>query len=265
MDDEPLYRRDGDRFVPSAHTRGPWDPSAQHAGAPAALLARAVEQALGAGLRVARLAYDVNRPVPLEPCTVRTEVTRPGRRVCGLRAALAVGDQVPMVLSAVAVRVAGTSAGAAPTGPPPFPAPEAARPARFGFGGEAAAGDAFHLTGMDVRAVRGGADRPGPATAWFRLRRSVVDGEEPSPLQRVAAAADFANGLSWEVDPAAWLFVNVDLVVHVARAAAGEWVALDAVTHVGPDGSGFAEGELWDGDGRVGRCAQALYVDRRPG
>jgi len=40
---DPLYTADGDRFVPSEHTRGPWDPRHQHGGAPAALLARAVE------------------------------------------------------------------------------------------------------------------------------------------------------------------------------------------------------------------------------
>ena len=36
---DAFYERDGDAFVPSELTRGPWDPAAQHAGPPSALLA----------------------------------------------------------------------------------------------------------------------------------------------------------------------------------------------------------------------------------
>ena len=35
-----FYEQDGDLLVPSELTRGPWDPDAQHAGPPAALLGR---------------------------------------------------------------------------------------------------------------------------------------------------------------------------------------------------------------------------------
>jgi Thioesterase-like superfamily len=260
---EPLYRRDGDRYVPSGHTRGPWDPAAQHAGAPAALLAGAVEAVVPAGLDVVRLAYDVYRPVPMEPCAVAVEVTRPGRRLCGVRAELAVGDELALGVSAVAMRRDDTTAAATVAGPPPFPPPPGGDgPAvawPFGRGHD----EAFHLTGMDVRPVRGGLDRPGPVSAWFRLRRPVVGDEPVSPVQRVAAAADFANGLSWVVDPAEWLFVNVDLTVHLARPPDGEWVGVDALTTLGPSGAGWSEATVWDEGGRLGRCAQALYVARR--
>ena len=63
-----LYEPDGDTFVPTGLTRGPWDRSFQHAGPPAALLARAVELAgqVEPG-QAGRLAYDILRPVPLAP------------------------------------------------------------------------------------------------------------------------------------------------------------------------------------------------------
>jgi len=32
---------------------------------------------------------------------------------------------------------------------------------------------------------------------WIRLRVPVVAGEETSPLARLAAIADFGNGVSW--------------------------------------------------------------------
>ena len=40
---DAFYSLDGDVVTPSELTRGPWDPSAQHAGPPSALLARAIE------------------------------------------------------------------------------------------------------------------------------------------------------------------------------------------------------------------------------
>ncbi len=39
---DAFYERDGERFLATELTRGPWDPDAQHAGPPAALLGRDV-------------------------------------------------------------------------------------------------------------------------------------------------------------------------------------------------------------------------------
>ena len=40
---EAFFVRDGNKFVPTELTRGPWDPKAQHGGPPAALLASVLE------------------------------------------------------------------------------------------------------------------------------------------------------------------------------------------------------------------------------
>ena len=74
-----LYEPDGDAFVPTGLTRGPWDRNFQHAGPPAALLAHAVELAgqVEPG-QAGRLAYDILRPVPLAPHRVETRTLRPG-------------------------------------------------------------------------------------------------------------------------------------------------------------------------------------------
>jgi hypothetical protein len=73
---EPLA--DG-RFRSTEHTRGPWDAAAQHAGPPAALLGRAVESVARPDVRVARLTFDIARPVPLGVLEVTTSVVREGR------------------------------------------------------------------------------------------------------------------------------------------------------------------------------------------
>ena len=99
---------------------------------------------------------------------------------------------------------------------------------------------------------------------WIRLLAPVVEGEEPSPLQRVAAAADFGNGvsrvLSWETH----LFINPELTVHLLRPAEGAWICLDARTLIGGAGIGLAESALYDERGRIGGAAQSLLVDARP-
>src|SRR5215210_5746027 len=84
-----LYEPDGDVFLPTGLTRGPWDPGFQHAGPPAALLARAVEGAaqIVPG-QAARLGFDILRPVPLAPHRIATRTLRPGRNVEQIEATL---------------------------------------------------------------------------------------------------------------------------------------------------------------------------------
>ena len=86
---DSFYEPDGDRFVSTELTRGPWDPDSQHAGPPAALIWRAVER-LGGGriggedgppAQVGRITYEVLRAIPIAPLRVTAEVVRPGRRV----------------------------------------------------------------------------------------------------------------------------------------------------------------------------------------
>ena len=62
-------------FEASELAQGPWDPGAQHGGAPAALLAGAIEALPAAeGLQPARLTYELLRPVPIGP--LRVEMRR---------------------------------------------------------------------------------------------------------------------------------------------------------------------------------------------
>ena len=90
---------------------------------------------------------------------------------------------------------------------------------------------------------------------------------------RVAAAADFGNGVSAVVDwNTGWLFINPDLTdLPAAATRSGEWVALDAVTlPVGPTASASPRRRSTTSSGRIGRSVQSLLFDRlrraeRPG
>ena len=84
-----LFLRDGDRYVPTPLTRGPWDPNALHGGAPSALFAHVCEQHdPGPAAFVARLTVELMRPVPLAPLTLSVDTIRPGRKVQWLAASL---------------------------------------------------------------------------------------------------------------------------------------------------------------------------------
>ena len=104
----------------------------------------------------------------------------------------------------------------------------------------------------------------GPSTAWFRLRAPILSGEEPSPLQRLAAAGDFGNGISAVLSWNEYLFINPDLTLYVEREPVGEWIGLESVTRISAGGGiGLAESVLFDERGRVGRATQALLVAPR--
>ncbi len=258
-----LFEPDGDRLVPTPLCRGPWSPDAQHGGPPAALLARAIERAAAGDLFVARLTVELLRPVPLVPLTVAARLARPGKRVQLVEATLAADGTD--VARAVGLRIRRTSLalppGLAVAAPPP--GPEAGTPTTSPWATDA---PAFHKDAVEHRFVAGGFDRPGPATDWIRLRVPLVAGEPTSPLARVAAVADFGNGISWVLSRLdGWRFINPDLTIHLHRVPAGEWVCLEAETAVEPSGVGTAESRLWDERGPLGRALQSLLVDRDPG
>jgi hypothetical protein len=116
---------------------------------------------------------------------------------------------------------------------------------------------------MEWRALKGGFLEPGPATFWMRQVVPLVEGEDPSPLQRTLVIADVGNGISAVLDPRSHLFINVDLTVHLERMPEGEWVCVDAVTRPRPSGLGSAESELSDRRGRIGRGVQTLLFAQR--
>ena len=60
-----------------------------------------------------------------------------------------------------------------------------------------------------------------------------------------------------------YLFINVDLSVHLHRMPEGEWVCLDAVTLPEGNGVGIADTRLFDERGAIGRAAQTLLIAER--
>jgi hypothetical protein len=144
-------------------------------------------------------------------------------------------------------------------GPQAPPGPETGEPGQFLHTGY----DVGYQSAMEYRFTEGAFMERGPATVWMRMAVPLLPGEQPSPLQRVLAAADSGNGVSAALDWSRYLFVNVDLSVHLHRMPAGEWVCLDAVTFPEANGVGMADTRLLDEHGPIGRAAQTLLVAER--
>jgi Thioesterase-like superfamily len=267
---DAFYVADGDRFMPTPWTRGPWGPDAQHAGPPGALLGRAIA-ALEPGprMRVARFTLEILRPIPLAPLRVQAGVVRPGRRVDLCEATLSEagdgdgGGGGGLVARATAWRIRpDPEARLDERGMDPLTLPgpgESENPPAYdpGYGRES------YFAALDWREARGSFSVPGPAAAWMRMRIPLLEGEEPTPLTRVLVAADSGNGISAELPLGPFLFVNLELTVHLAREPEGEWVCIDARTRFAADGLGVAQSAIWDERGWIGSGAQSLLVARR--
>jgi hypothetical protein len=266
---ESFYEHDGPgRFVATELTRGPWDPGAQHAGPPAALIAREIELLTGGRIggpggppaQVGRITFEIVGSVPIGPVSVSAEVVRPGRRVEMVAATLSGEDGQALIRAqGWRLRRAEIAFETPPGVPGPPPGPEQGRTVGFFETGH----ELGYHSAMDVRFVSGAFLEPGPAQVWLRMKGSLVAGEEPSPLQRVMVAADAGNGVSAPLDWRAYLFINVDLSVHLHRMPEGEWVGLDALTIPEPSGIGMTASALRDETGSIGQATQTLLVDSR--
>ena len=181
---QSVFIRDNDTFVATGLSRGPWDDRAQHGGAPAALLAHVAAQAAGPEFFLARLTFELSRPVPIAALNVVAEPSR-GRSARRVHLTLEhdgapVGRAIALLLREQTVAVPDAREMRLEPGP-------TACTERFATPGMPS-GEYFHHETMDIRVAHGSTHAPGRAAAWFRLRYPLIDGVETTPTMRAAAA-----------------------------------------------------------------------------
>ncbi len=275
--DEAFFTPLDEDFQATELTRGPWDPDSQHAGPPAGLIGREIERlaATQGDWQVGRITFEILGPIPIDALRVEARVIRPGNRVQLVEAELRDSEEVLVRARAWLVRKAelelpphisslgeGSPARRAgrPTGalgPPPGP-PKAADSDYFPMAEELG----YH-SAMEFRFTEGSFLELGPATTWMRMLYPLVAGEKPTPLQRVLTAVDSGSGVSATLDFTRYLFVNVDLSVHLHRMPVGEWVCLDSISVPEPAGVGLSDTALYDERGPIGRALQTLLIAER--
>jgi hypothetical protein len=240
-------------------TGGPWRPDLQHGGPPNALLVHAAEQVARresehADLVAVRLAAEFVGPVPVAEVSTTARLVREARSAVLVEASLEAAGRTCLTARVWLLAGVDTAAIAAP------PDPASRRPAAYPP--MADTGFPYGRT-IEWRSIVGGLAEPGPARVWTRPTVPLLAGQLMSPLQRAVLVGDSASGISAELDWAAWSFANIDLEVHLIRPISGDWLLMDAATHVGPGGYALARSTLSDERGLVGTTAQTLLVTPR--
>ncbi len=262
-DDAALFLPDGDGFVATDLTQGPWSREHQHGGSVSALLAHAVERVETlVPMRVGRLTVDLMRPVPVARLTTTARVVREGKRVQLLEAALLHDGTEVARASALRVRT-GSSAEALDHPRRPFvrPVPRLPEPGKESLLATAGLPVPGYLRAVEMDKVVGGIGTGTPAVTWFNLTVPVVAGVPVSPFVRLAALADFSSGTGNFLEIGRWSSINADITLHVLREPVGEWIAVDATAHVGGDGIGHSVAVLHDVEGVVGSGTTVQIVD----
>jgi hypothetical protein len=256
---EAIYRIDGQHVITSPHAAGPWDATMQHGSAPSALVTWLAEQMPTASpMQITRVTIDLLRPVPVLPLTFETEVLREGRKIqlCGIRL-LANGV---VVVRATVLKIRTEPQTLPPhvgDAPIDLPLPDDVALTEPSFTSSP------FVTGMTIRAVRGGFGSLGPGAIWYRADRAIVQDTAISQVMRAVIAADFSNGSSAVLSFKEWTFLNADLSVSLARPPIGDWILLDSESWIGRGGSGLAASKLADVHGYFGRAVQSLVIEKR--
>jgi acyl-CoA thioesterase len=245
------YMRDGAHFIPSGLARSPWDRNAIAGGPLSALLARGAEDAsLDHDFGISRFTVDIFGKAPHQPLTLRTEVLRDGRQTKLHRILLCADGQA--VAQAHVLRVRRLQTPHAPA-PHDYPAPETCEERTWLVGATMAGA-------IRTRPVRGSVREPGRGVGWLALDGEIVAGETPSGFVKAALFADFGNGVGSATRAEEWSYANLDITLQFLRMPVGEWILIDAETHMEGNGHGVASSTFADRDGVYARGAQTIFV-----
>ena len=251
-------------YLATELTRGPWDPGAQHAGPPAALLGRELELLPEAeDFQVCRITFEI----------LRLDPDRAGRGRGADRAAGAAGADAR---GRAAGRRRGADDGARPGGCGRRRSTCPPRRSRSRPGRRCRASPARPTSSRAARTsatTRRWRCASSPAPSPRSARRSpgcgcaspLVGDEPPTPLQRILVAADVGNGISarGRLPP---LPLRQRRPHRAAGAAAGGRVGLRRRRHPpARPRQRTAESVLGDERGRLGRALQTLLVAERWG
>ena len=255
--DEAAYRA-------TSASMSPWSPALQHGGPPCALAIHALERAYPRpDMRIARLVVDFLGGVPLGDMTVRTEILRPGKRIELSRTVLSCTGRDVVATQAWRIALRGdvpvpptVAQREMATRPPALPPEQTyvsfAGLENWGYG-----------RAIDWRFTRGGLREYGPAEVWTRPRLPLVLGRPTNAVERIAIVADSANGISFELDLARFIFVPPGLTLTLDRYVEGEWTFMAAETLMAPDGIGLTTCRLADERGTFGFGAQPVLLEPR--
>lgn len=257
MANEPFFRIEQNRFLPTPACRGPWDPQSLHGRVVAGLLAHEIERLHGdPAFQPARLTVDLYRLPDFSPVTVTTAVIRGGHRIKVIDAEFSSSGK-NMGRGSCQLLRRGESPPGTVWSPPNWsvPAPD-----------EIAMSDdtTRALGGMwAMQPITGTMGTQGRKRMWISEVRELVGGVPLSPWVRVALAADFASPFANAGDQGLG-YINTDITLYLHRLPRTAWIGFEVVNHQAAEGVAVAGCFLYDEDGPIGSSSvAALAASRR--
>ncbi|HWA61737.1 MAG TPA: acyl-CoA thioesterase domain-containing protein [Caulobacteraceae bacterium] len=257
MSNEPFFRRQDGRYLPTPAGRGPWNPNSLHGRVVIGLLAFEIEQRHGDPDFVpARLTVDMYRLPDFSPVEVATRVVRDGGRIKVIDAEFISGGTSMGRATSQWLRRTEPPEGTVWTTPDwDAPKPDDIPPPSDGRSG---------LGGMwAMRPVSGGMGTIGPRRTWMKEVRAMVDDDPMTPFQRAALAADFASPFANAGDKGLG-YINSDATLYMHRLPVGEWIGIEVAGHGATAGVAIGDCRFYDVEGPFGAASVAALAQRRP-
>jgi hypothetical protein len=260
-----LFFSDGDRFIPTVLTQGPWRHDLQFGGAAAALLTRVVERVPTlAPMQIARLTVDLVRPVPIAPLRAPARVVREGKRIQVVEAVLHHEDVEVARCMALRLRAGDLGDLDLPAGPPAAAPPRVrAEPGRDVYRDREVPGIG---RAVEFRLPDEGSGAFTDPT-WVRLLVPILAGHDGegggggTGVARMALAADFASGFGHPVTSVPLTGINADISLHIVRPPCDEWLCLAGTGWTSRAGIAHTQATISDTAGVAASATLSRLVD----
>lgn len=258
MSNEPFFRKEAGRFIPTRAGVGPWDPNSMHGRIIVGLLGSEIErQHRTPDYLPARLTVDMYKLPDLSPVEVVTRVVKDGYRIKVIDAEFVSAGQSAGRATCQLLRKTANAPGNV-WKPQPWDAPKPSEiepppDRRAGLGGMWA-----------MRPIDGEFGQPAtrPRKTWMAEVRELVEGEPLTPFVRVAVAADFASPFANAGDQGLG-YINTDVTVYLHREPVGEWIGFEVADHGATAGVAIGDCRLHDLEGPIGLASCTALAQKR--
>jgi hypothetical protein len=252
MNNEPFFSQQGNQYLPTRMSVGPWSATMLHGRVAAGLLAFQIEREHGSDdFLPSRLTVDMYRAADLSPIDVVTRVVREGQRIKVIDAeCFSKGTSIARATCQL-LRKSANSPGAV-WQPPTWqvPAPLDATPPNDGPN-----------AAWEIRGITGSFGSSAQRRVWMRDVRELVAGAPLTPWVRAALIADFASPCSHAGDQGLG-YINSDLTLYLHRLPRGEWLGMETVNHGATDGIAVGDCFVYDEQGPIGSCSVTALANR---
>jgi hypothetical protein len=260
MSEAVLFERRDEEYLPTELAGSPWHPAMLHGGAPAALMAYGLEQAVAnPALQPTRLTIDLVRPIPKAPLRMSTRNLRTGKRIVLQEITLSADDKPVAIATGLFIQPHPvTVPDYAPRHPLPLPAPDTLQDVSFRdvlFSGKDGMPPGLHTT-IQMRPASGLREQ-GQGAAWLRLPANILADTANSPFMLAALTSDFSNGVGQLSLGNNQGTINADISLQLLRLPQPGWIGIDARTWLQDNGLAMVQAQLYDGVGLIGQVTQS--------